>query len=57
VSLIPGLYDQDNAGFRRATYPIWTGVGRIRRFASVGGEPPAPAKEVFQFERDWAHLG
>ncbi len=44
---------------------IWTGVGCIHSFANVGSEPVRwietqaplpPAKEVFRFERDWAHL-
>jgi mannose-6-phosphate isomerase-like protein (cupin superfamily) len=43
---------------------IWTGVGCIHSFANVGSEPVRwietqaplpPAKEVFRFERDWAH--
>jgi mannose-6-phosphate isomerase-like protein (cupin superfamily) len=45
---------------------IWTGVGCIHSFANVGSEPVRwietqaplpPAKGVFRFERDWAHLG
>lgn len=44
---------------------IWTGVGCIHSFENVGTEPVRwietqaplpPAKEVFRFERDWAHL-
>lgn len=43
---------------------IWTGVGCIHSFANVGNEPVRwietqaplpPAREVFRFERDWAH--
>jgi mannose-6-phosphate isomerase-like protein (cupin superfamily) len=45
---------------------IWTGVGCIHSFANAGAEPVRwietqaplpPAKEIFRFERDWAHLG
>lgn len=44
---------------------IWTSVGCIHSFDNVGSEPVRwietqaplpPAKEVFRFERDWAHL-
>ena len=44
---------------------IWTGVGCIHSFENVGTEPVRwietqaplpPSKEVFRFERDWAHL-
>jgi len=44
---------------------IWTSVGCIHSFENRGGEPVRwietqaplpPAKEVFRFERDWAHL-
>jgi quercetin dioxygenase-like cupin family protein len=44
---------------------IWTGVGCIHSFANLGDVPVRwietqaplpPAKEVFRFERDWAHL-
>ena len=44
---------------------IWTGVGCIHSFENAGAEPVRwietqaplpPAKEVFRFERDWAHL-
>lgn len=44
---------------------IWTGVGCIHSFDNVGTEPVRwietqaplpPAKEVFRFEREWAHL-
>ncbi len=44
---------------------IWTGVGCIHSFENAGQEPVRwietqaplpPAKEVFRFERDWAHL-
>lgn len=44
---------------------IWTGVGCIHSFANIGSEPVRwietqaplpPAKEVFRFERDWAHF-
>lgn len=44
---------------------IWTGVGCIHSFENAGTEPVRwietqaplpPAKEVFRFERDWAHL-
>jgi mannose-6-phosphate isomerase-like protein (cupin superfamily) len=44
---------------------IWTGVGCIHSFENVGMEPVRwietqaplpPSKEVFRFERDWAHL-
>lgn len=44
---------------------IWTGVGCIHSFENIGTEPVRwietqaplpPAKEVFRFERDWAHL-
>jgi mannose-6-phosphate isomerase-like protein (cupin superfamily) len=44
---------------------IWTGVGCIHSFTNSGTEPVRwietqaplpPAKEVFRFERDWAHL-
>lgn len=43
---------------------IWTSVGCIHSFANVGTEPVRwietqaplpPAKEVFRFEKDWAH--
>ena len=43
---------------------IWTSVGCVHSFANVGAEPVRwietqaplpPAKEVFRFERDWAH--
>jgi mannose-6-phosphate isomerase-like protein (cupin superfamily) len=45
---------------------IWTGVGCIHTFENVGTEPVRwietqaplpPAREIFRFERDWAHLG
>ncbi|HEY7336616.1 MAG TPA: cupin domain-containing protein [Bryobacteraceae bacterium] len=44
---------------------IWTSVGCIHTFENVGAEPVRwletqaplpPAKEIFRFERDWAHL-
>lgn len=44
---------------------VWTSVGCIHSFENVGQEPVQwietqaplpPAKEVFRFERDWAHL-
>jgi len=44
---------------------IWTGVGCIHSFENAGKEsvrwietqaPLPPAKEIFRFERDWAHL-
>ncbi len=44
---------------------IWTGVGCIHSFENQGSEPVRwietqaplpPAKEIFRFERDWAHL-
>jgi mannose-6-phosphate isomerase-like protein (cupin superfamily) len=44
---------------------IWTSVGCIHSFENAGQEPVRwietqaplpPAKEVFRFERDWAHL-
>jgi mannose-6-phosphate isomerase-like protein (cupin superfamily) len=44
---------------------IWTSVGCVHSFENVGTEPVRwietqaplpPAKEVFRFERDWAHL-
>jgi mannose-6-phosphate isomerase-like protein (cupin superfamily) len=44
---------------------VWTGVGCIHSFENIGEEPVRwietqaplpPAKEVFRFERDWAHL-
>ena len=44
---------------------IWTGVGCIHTFENVGTEPVRwietqaplpPAREIFRFERDWAHL-
>lgn len=44
---------------------IWTSVGCIHSFENVGTEPVRwietqaplpPAKEIFRFERDWAHL-
>ncbi len=44
---------------------IWTSVGCIHSFDNVGAEPVRwietqaplpPAKEVFRFEREWAHL-
>jgi mannose-6-phosphate isomerase-like protein (cupin superfamily) len=44
---------------------IWTSVGCIHSFENIGEEPVRwietqaplpPAKEVFRFERDWAHL-
>jgi quercetin dioxygenase-like cupin family protein len=44
---------------------IWTSVGCIHSFANQGAEPVRwietqaplpPAKEVFRFEREWAHL-
>ncbi len=44
---------------------IWTSVGCIHSFENAGTEPVRwietqaplpPAKEVFRFERDWAHL-
>jgi quercetin dioxygenase-like cupin family protein len=44
---------------------FWTGVGCIHSFANVGDQPVTwietqaplpPAREVFRFERDWAHL-
>jgi len=44
---------------------IWTGVGCIHSFENCGTEPVRwietqaplpPAKEVFRFERDWAHF-
>lgn len=44
---------------------IWTSVGCIHSFANAGDEPVRwietqaplpPAKEVFRFEREWAHL-
>lgn len=44
---------------------IWTSVGCIHSFENVGSEPVRwietqaplpPAKEVFRFERDWAHV-
>lgn len=44
---------------------IWTGVGCIHSFANAGDEPVRwietqaplpPAKEVFRFEREWAHF-
>jgi mannose-6-phosphate isomerase-like protein (cupin superfamily) len=43
---------------------IWTGVGCIHSFTNLGAQPVRwietqaplpPAKEVFRFERDWAH--
>lgn len=45
---------------------IWTSVGCIHSFLNVSDQPVRwietqaplpPAKEVFRFERDWAHLG
>jgi quercetin dioxygenase-like cupin family protein len=44
---------------------IWTSVGCIHSFDNIGDEPVRwietqaplpPAKEIFRFERDWAHL-
>jgi mannose-6-phosphate isomerase-like protein (cupin superfamily) len=44
---------------------IWTSVGCLHSFENAGSEPVRwietqaplpPAKEVFRFERDWAHL-
>jgi len=43
---------------------VWTGVGCIHSFENVGDEPVRwietqaplpPTKEIFRFERDWAH--
>jgi quercetin dioxygenase-like cupin family protein len=44
---------------------IWTGVGCIHSFANVGDQPVRwietqaplpPSKEVFRYEKDWAHF-